>query len=120
MTKQPAKPLLNGLDPLITKLILPLLHMMVVCSISLSFIETIVFHHKLLYAFFFSGKVKEMLRAHDYDEVKTLENLKNAMLSKEMDNIPILTVIETTETGTIFSYTRNLHKLKRFFNCILY
>ena len=64
---------------------------------------------------FFSGKVKEMLIAHDYDEVKTLQNLKNAMLSKEMDNIPILTVIETTETGTIFSYTRNLHKLKRVF-----
>ena len=42
-----------------------------------------------------------MLIAHDYDEVKTLQNLKNAMLSKEMDNIPILTVIETTETGTV-------------------
>ena len=41
-----------------------------------------------------------MLRAHDYDEVKTLENVKNAMLSKEMCNIPILNVIETTETGT--------------------
>ena len=72
------------------------------------------------FMWFFSGKVKEMLRAHDYDEVKTLENLKNAMLSKEMNNIPILTVIETTETGTICTYTRNLHKLKRFFNCILY
>ena len=44
-----------------------------------------------------------MLRAHDYDEVKTLENLKNAMLSKEMNNIPILNVIETTETGTILT-----------------
>ena len=41
-----------------------------------------------------------MLRAHDYDEVETFKNLKNAMLSKEMDNMPILTVIETTETGT--------------------
>ena len=50
---------------------------------------------------FFSGKVKEMLRAHDYDEVKFFENLKNAMLSKEMNNIPILNVIETTETGTV-------------------
>ena len=52
---------------------------------------------------FFSGKVKEMLRAHDYDEVKFFENLKNAMLSKEMNNIPILNVIETTETGTILT-----------------
>ena len=60
-----------------------------------------------------------MLRAHDYDEVKFFENLKNAMLSKEMNNIPILNVIETTETGTILTLEICLN-LRGFFNCVLY
>ena len=46
-----------------------------------------------------------MLRAHDYDEVNTYENVKNAMLSKDIFNIPTLNDVQTTEKGKMLFST---------------